>query len=182
MKKISGYVLFEGKNDADLGQVFKEFRLNQSKTFYFTSRPGGAVKTGESGIFLAGEVNNEYTSANIAKILRKLMGLPIDRAKDNLGLENENKFFFAQGSVQLGHYFCLRFLGLVEKKEREKFFQTLKKKTSYFCWREKLWPAVDIIADSPAAELWVRAWAGQAGWETELLLSASLESWPARRM
>jgi len=82
MQEIRGFVFFEGKNQEEIRRGFNGFKLDSLKYSLFDSFPRNGSYSEDSGIFIYGEVDEKYTSADITNILRRHIGMEESRFEE----------------------------------------------------------------------------------------------------
>ena len=75
MQEVRGFVFFEGKSQEEIRRGFNGFKLDSLKYSFFDNFLRDNSSSRDLGIFIYGEVDENYSSADIIRILRRHMGM-----------------------------------------------------------------------------------------------------------
>ncbi len=90
-QKARGLVYFENKNIEDIKKVFENFRFDEGKFLFFKKIEINNIEKDSPGVFLNGDINEKYTSENIVRLFRKLMGLNTEMKNCDISVEKEDE-------------------------------------------------------------------------------------------
>lgn len=90
-QKVRGLIYFENKNIEDVKRVFENFRFDEGKFLFFKKIEINNTEKEYPGVFLNGYINEKYTSENIVRLFRKLMGLSIEMKNCDISIEKEDE-------------------------------------------------------------------------------------------
>ena len=130
-QKVRGLVYFEEKNIDDVKRVFENFRFDEAKFKFFEKLKINNQEILMPGVFINGLINEKYTSENVVRLFRKLMGLNIEKINCDISIETENKIEELDKERPFNNYYALLF-----KKEEldvyiNKFKQSLVENNLY---------------------------------------------------
>jgi hypothetical protein len=122
---VRGYVYFEDKKIEDVKKVFENFKFDEVKFKFFEKIKINNEEILKPGVFLNGHINEKYTSENIVRLFRKLMGLNIEKKNCDISVEREDEIEELDKERPFVNYIALQF----KKTEIKEFVKRFKKKT-----------------------------------------------------
>ncbi len=121
---VRGLVYFEDKNIEDVRRVFQNFRFDEAKFKFFEKIKINNQEILMPGVFLNGQINEKYTSENVVRLFRKLMGLNIEKKNCDISVEKEDEVEEMSNERNFQKYYVLKF----KKTEIERVKKTFNEK------------------------------------------------------
>jgi len=121
---VRGIIYFENKNIDEVERVFNPFVLDEVKFKVFKKIKINNKEILNPGVYLNGKINEKYTSENVVRLFRKLMGLDTEKKNCNLSIEREDELEGLDVKRKFNYYYLLEFekteIGEILKKIKEK--------------------------------------------------------------
>ena len=130
-QKARGIVYFEEKNIDDVKRVFENFRFDEASFKYFEKLIINNQEILMPGVFLNGHINEKYTSENVVRLFRKLMGLNIEMINCDISIEREDEIEDLDKERPFVYYHALQFRKTELSECVDKFKQKLLKDCLY---------------------------------------------------
>ncbi len=121
-----GYVYFEEKKIEDVRHVFGNFRFDEARFKFFEKIKINNEDILSPGVFLNGQINEKYTSENVVRLFRKLMGLDIEKKNCDISIEREDELEELGQEREFNFYYSLKFLKTEAKENLEKFSKAIR--------------------------------------------------------
>lgn len=106
---VRGVIYFENKKKEDVEKVFNPFKLDEVKFKIFEKIKINNKEILNPGVYLNGKINEKYTSENVVRLFRKLMGLDIEKKNFNLSIEKEDELDELDVERNFNYYYSLEF-------------------------------------------------------------------------
>jgi hypothetical protein len=108
MQQARGYVYFEGKTPDEVRSAFGGFKLDSLELAFFDSLLRGNDRISEPGVFIAGQVDDRYSSADVVNLFRRQLGLEEGAGGCDISIESEDTLkSLVRGSLE-GNYIGIR--------------------------------------------------------------------------
>lgn len=108
-QKVRGLVYFEEKNISDVKRVFENFKFDEAKFKFFEKVKVNNQEIIMPGVFLNGLINEKYTSENVVRLFRKLMGLDIEKINCEISIEREDEIEDLDKERPFDNYYAIKF-------------------------------------------------------------------------
>lgn len=108
-----GLIYFEGKSLEDVKRVFLNFKFDEAQFLFFDKININQETLSMAGVFLNGGINEKYTSENVVRLFRKLMGLGTEKKNCDISVEREDEVEPLDNQIKYKFYFSFK----IEKTE-----------------------------------------------------------------
>ena len=108
-QKVRGLVYFEEKTIEDVKRIFENFRFDEAKFKFFEKLKINNQEVLIPGVFISGHINEKYTSENVVRLFRKLMGLNIEKINCEISIEREDEVEDLDKERPFLKYYALQF-------------------------------------------------------------------------
>ncbi|MDA3839945.1 MAG: hypothetical protein PF572_02545 [Patescibacteria group bacterium] len=122
---VRGVVYFDDKKIEDVKHVFENFRFDEASFKFFDKIKINNKEINSPGVFLNGQINEKYTSENVVRLFRKLMGLNIEKESSDISIEREDVLDELDKGREFGNYYILDFIKTEINENKEKFIKEL---------------------------------------------------------